>query len=123
MVRNRSGVTVSTAWPAAPRLSTSMPSVRTTPLTCGDQASETSAMRKRSGRHQLPRAQLHRVPVDPLDDFQPAVEMLDQGGAALDPVAVVAIKHAADVANLGAMDVAEIRDVGGVLYCNDGDWV
>src|SRR5262249_52269229 len=37
---------------------------------------------------------------DPVDDFQPSVEVLDQGCAALDPIPVVAIDHSADVADL-----------------------
>ena len=32
--------------------------------------------------------------------------MLDQRGAAFDPVAVVAIQHAAEIADLGVMDMA-----------------
>ena len=42
----------------------------------------------------------------PVYDAQAAVEILDQGGAALDPIAVVAIEHAVDGADLGVMDVA-----------------
>ena len=42
----------------------------------------------------------------PVQDFQAAVEMLDQGRAAFDPIAVVGIKDIADLAHLGVMDVA-----------------
>ncbi len=84
-------------------------SVRTTPFTCGGQASvasrifnSASASSRIGGRdHRVERAQRH-----PMQDLEPAVVMLDQRRAALDPVAVVAVKHAADVADLGMMDVA-----------------
>src|ERR1700730_2841304 len=43
---------------------------------------------------------------DPMDQFEPAVEMLDESGAAFDPIAVIAIQHAVHLANFGVMDVA-----------------
>ena len=53
--------------------------------------------------------------------------MLDEGREALDPVAVVGVQHAVDVAHLRVVDVAadhaEMRDIDGILYANDGDWV
>ena len=42
----------------------------------------------------------------PIDDLQLAVGMLDERGQALDPVAVVGVEHAVDVAHLGVVDVA-----------------
>ena len=47
-----------------------------------------------------------RMLLGPVDDAQAAVEILDQRGAALDPVAVVAVEDAVDGADLGVMDVA-----------------
>src|ERR1700683_2106500 len=44
MVRKRSGVTVCTMWPAARTSPITISKVRTTPLTCGVQASLTSAI-------------------------------------------------------------------------------
>ena len=41
-----------------------------------------------------------------LNHLERPVEMLDERGAALDPVAVVAIENAAEIADLGVMDVA-----------------
>ena len=41
----------------------------------------------------------------PVHDAQPAVEILDQRRATLDPVAVVAVQDAVDVADLGMMNV------------------
>ena len=41
-----------------------------------------------------------------MQDFEPTVAMLDQRRAALDPVAVVAVEHAVDVADLGVVDMA-----------------
>src|SRR5579883_1312869 len=89
--------------------------VRTTPLICGLQASETMAIRKsfslRSYPHRGVIAQhaagaLARVLVGPAQDAQAAVEILDQRGAALDPVAVVAVEDAVDGADLGMVDMA-----------------
>src|SRR6202021_1995730 len=42
----------------------------------------------------------------PGDDLQPSVEMLDKGRTALDPIAIVAIEDAAQVADFGMVDVA-----------------
>lgn len=41
-----------------------------------------------------------------MQDFKPAVEVLDQGGAAFDPVAVVAVEDAVDGAHFGGVDMA-----------------
>src|SRR5271165_1228609 len=69
---------------------------------------------------------------DPIDKLEPAIEMLDERGAALDPIAVIAIKHTVHLANLGVMDVAaddtintttvrlgghRIRERADVLHC------
>ena len=42
----------------------------------------------------------------PIDQAQMAVEILDQRGAAFDPVAVIAVENTVDLADLGAMDVS-----------------
>ena len=63
----------------------------------GDQA----ASRSTSRRLPLPRRDL----VGPVEDFHPAVEMLDQRGAAFDPVAVVVICDAVDLAHFGGVDM------------------
>lgn len=44
-------------------------------------------------------------PLGPADDLQPAVEMLHQGGAAFDPVAIVAIEDIVEPTNLGGVNV------------------
>src|SRR6478736_5395660 len=89
-------------------------SVRTTPLTCGSQASVTRAMRTASGR----RPERERGPLGgaglglaagdllvPVEDLHPPVEVLDQRSAAFDPVAVVVIDDAFEIAHLGGVDV------------------
>src|SRR3989344_3934908 len=102
----------SNSWPSARRRSVTAVSVRTTPLTCGAQASvmiaifmlgcmlSSAVAPTGSGRHRfeiLPHARLglgrlallHDL--GPVQHFHPSVEMLDQSGAAFDPVAVVII--------------------------------
>ena len=49
---------------------------------------------------------------DAVDDFEPAVVVLDQRRQALDPVAVVAVQDALDLADLGVVDVAADDAVG-----------
>ena len=44
-------------------------------------------------------------------------------GRFADAVADAARKHQVDGVVCGHIHFAEIRDIGGVLYCNDGDWV
>src|SRR6516165_4064004 len=43
---------------------------------------------------------------DPVDQLDPSVTVLDEGGTALYPVAVVAIENAAQIAHLGVVDMA-----------------
>ncbi len=40
-----------------------------------------------------------------MDDLQPSVEMLDERGAAFHPIAIVAVQHPADIANLGVVNM------------------
>src|SRR5690242_828935 len=113
MVRNWSGPMNPTSWPS---FSSSWPvvdSVRTTPLICGCQASvmkriltvlsllpscvSACALRSRSGGR--PRFGFSFARDQPGDDFESAALMLDQRGAALDPVAVIAVGDAVDVAH------------------------
>src|SRR5271155_1419771 len=80
-------------------------SVRTTPLTCDSQASETMMIRiNRSidsdARHR------EAAQIRPLQDFEPAVAVFDQRRAALNPVAVVAVENRADLSNFGLVDMA-----------------
>jgi UDP-2,3-diacylglucosamine pyrophosphatase LpxH len=44
-------------------------------------------------------------------------------GSFEDSVAQAARKRGADIVVCGHIHRAEMRDIGGVLYCNDGDWV
>src|SRR5262249_52604787 len=54
----------------------------------------------------LPASQwVERPALDPVDQLQGPVEMLDERSAALDPITVIAIKHAAYFADLGMMDM------------------
>lgn len=53
--------------------------------------------------------------IGPAQDFQAAVGVLDQGRAAFDPVAVVAVEDAVDGPHLGGMDVAADHAVGAPL--------
>ena len=89
--------------PAARSSCDTVSMVRTTPLICGRQASVTMAMRNRV-YSAASCAGVRRGSTDwrracssaQCDDSQPAVEILDQRRAALDPVAVVAVEHAVD---------------------------
>jgi hypothetical protein len=51
----------------------------------------------------------------PLDDLQTAIVILDQPGAAFHPVAVVAVQHAVEVADLGVMDMAADHAIDAAL--------
>src|SRR5262245_27197142 len=42
----------------------------------------------------------------PADDLQMPAHILDERGAAFNPIAIVAIEHAADVLDLGVVDMA-----------------
>src|SRR4051794_21113957 len=113
MVVKRSGPKTSTRWPRPVSTPTTLVMVWTTPLTCGRQASETMAIRKSALLRCQPRRDVgphHRLLarrlLGPAHDAQAAVEVLDQGGAALHPVAVIAVEDAVDGADLGVMDVA-----------------
>jgi hypothetical protein len=44
--------------------------------------------------------------VEPVNQLELAVVMLDERGAALDPVAAIAIENAAEIANFRVMDMA-----------------
>src|SRR5689334_21097306 len=102
-----------TWWPSRSSSAFVRCSVRTTPLTCGAQASVTRAKCKGVAplaRHSEVQLAGHEhgelPPCGPFDDLQPAVAMLDQRGAALHPVAVIAIEDAVDLLDLGLVDVA-----------------
>src|SRR5579871_2095166 len=79
--------------------------VRTTPFTCGSQASETMTIRI---NRSIDSDAQHReaAQIRPLQDLEPAVAMLDQRRAALHPVAVVAVEDRADLPDLGLVDMA-----------------
>src|SRR5262245_53827119 len=83
-------------------------SVRTTPLTCGNQASVTMTIRTR---------RLHNVYTQfrPLEDLESPIIVLDEGGAAFDPVAVVQIVDVFDHAVVGCVDVATNDALGAAL--------
>ena len=57
----------------------------------------------------------------PVEDLHAAVGMLDQGRAALHPVAVVVIGDLAQLADLGAVDMAADDAVGAALMGGVGD--
>src|SRR6185436_2354635 len=128
MLRNWSGEMISTWCPRRSSSAFVRCKVRTTPLTCGAQASVTRARRKRAapltrrGEAEIGR-QHGELPLGrPLDDLEPAVAMLDQRRAALDPVAVVAIEDAVDGLDLGLVDVAahhaiEAAALGFLRHC------
>src|SRR5579872_1238771 len=80
-------------------------SVRTTPLTCGSQASETMTIRI---NRSIDSDAQHReaAQVRPLQDLELAVAMFDQRRAALHPVAVVAVENRADLSDFGLVDMA-----------------
>src|SRR6202007_1259040 len=61
--------------------------------------------------------------LNPGQDLEPAIEMLHQRGTALDPIAVVAIQHAADVAYFGMMNMAADDPVHAAGACFRGDRV
>src|SRR4051812_15837124 len=125
MLRNRSGPITSTVSPSARNISAMVLSVRTTPLTCGAQASVTIS--RRSGASfagasarargwsgtgngqalggRLPLGAEARL-THPVDQLEAAIGMLDEGGAAFHPIAVVHVGDAVDLAHLGVMDVA-----------------
>ena len=52
------------------------------------------------------RALRHQGLATAVDDLQTAVVVLDEGGEAFDPVTIVAVQHAVDLADLGVVDVA-----------------
>src|SRR5271166_3156737 len=128
MVRKRSGEITSTTCPIARNSATTVVSVRTTPFTCGSHASVTissrcdgaggsitshsaswsraSASDSFAQRGSARRKERQAVDRRPVDQFQPPVMMLDQGGTAFHPVAVVQVQHALHLAHLGVMDVA-----------------
>src|SRR6185436_12470989 len=104
--------------------------VRTTPFIWGRQASETMAMRKspllrrhayRGVAAQHTAAAQPGVLLGPAQDAQTTLEILDEGGAALDPVAVVAIENALDGSYLGVMDVAAYHAVDAAAARLAGD--
>ena len=75
-------------------------SVRTTPLTCGGQASVTisdahqrGCQARRGIRERRGQRVARRDLLRPVEDLHPPVEMLDQRGAAFDPVAVIIISR------------------------------
>ena len=87
--------------------------VRTTPFTCGAQASVTIRIRIRprpagraQARFRTRSKRARRDFVGPVEDFHPAVLMLDQSGAAFHPVAVIIIDELAEAARLGGVDMA-----------------
>src|SRR5580700_684342 len=57
---------------------------------------------------------------DPMDQLEPPIEMLDESGAALDPIAVIAIEYAVHLANLGVMDVAADHTIDPTAGCLGG---
>src|ERR1700722_6366394 len=119
----------STVWPSSESSAATVCSVRTTPFTCGRQASETMRMREegptasRRARASLAlrlgcvsgslrqadgarREERKSVAGGPVDQFDPAVLVFDEGGAAFHPVAVVHVHHAVDFAHFGVVDMA-----------------
>src|SRR5262249_28636194 len=55
--------------------------------------------------------------VGPTHDLEPAVEMLDDDAAALDPIAAIHVANAEIVVNGGVMDVAANHPVDRVAAC------
>src|SRR5271165_3706029 len=98
-----SGVIRPTLCPRASSSRTVFFTVVTTPLTCGDQASVTIRIRMNLvllgwwmlGEH-----------VVPVQNRQVAFGRLDERRQALDPVTIIAVQDAADVANLGLVNMA-----------------
>src|SRR6266536_1819104 len=107
---------------------TTVGSVRTTPFTCGSQASVTirimcegaggsissqpinSSRMRASGscalRRSVQREKGQTIGRRPVDQLKPSVVMLDQRGAALHPVAIVEVQDALHLAYLCVVDVA-----------------
>src|SRR5947207_12168484 len=107
-VRRPSGEKSFTTWPRLTNSPETAASVRTTPLTCGNQASVTMAIRTRK----LQEAVTHFWP---FDDLEAAVKMLDEGGAAFDPIAVIEIVDVVDHAVVRGMDMAADDALGAAL--------
>lgn len=102
-VRKPSGERTWTACPQRSSHFTLLARVTTTPLTCGDQASVTRRIRKALAFRRQGAA-LQRFDGLPVDDPQLPALQLDECSEALDPVAVVAVEDAADVAVFGVPD-------------------
>src|ERR1700761_3702189 len=78
-------------------------------------------LRRKRGDRRLGRGWARGDLVGPVEQLHPAVMMLDQRGAALDPVAIVIIGHAGDVAHLGGVDMPahhaiDAADAGGMRH-------
>src|SRR3546814_13814792 len=85
--------------------------VRTTPFTCGNQASLASRIFTGSGSRAR-RLQHRQAPdLGPGQDLQAAVHVLDPRRAAFHPIAVVDVEHAVDHAHLGGVDMAAADSV------------
>src|SRR5262249_58374619 len=66
----------------------------------------------------LPASQwVERPALDPVDQLQGSVEMLDERSAALNPITVIAIKNAAYFADLGVMDMPAHNAVDPTADC------
>ena len=72
----------------------------------GDAQSGYSAAMRTGGRQPRQHGIAPRDLLGPVHDAQATIEVLDQRGAAFDPVAVIAVEDAIDVADLGVVDVA-----------------
>src|SRR4051794_18374221 len=127
MVRNRSGPITSTSWPIASSSPVTVVIVRTTPLTCGFQASVTTMMRdgpasasprsaganagsaevSGSLRHPRLRRRVERQTVQrrPVDQFQTPVLMFNQRGAAFHPVTAVQVLDRIHLTHFGVVNV------------------
>src|SRR5580765_1206414 len=132
---------VRTVWPSLPRSLPRVSKVRTTPFTCGDQASVTIMIFKwaavpgmgpgckrlalrgyRRGFANPGQANaclafcdrsLRRI--GPVKNLHISVGIFDKGSAAFNPVSVIEIEDIADLANLGMMDVAANHPVHAAL--------
>src|SRR3546814_2969782 len=106
MVRNCSGQMTSKTCPCASSSARTRLRVRTTPFTCGNQASLASRIFTGSGSRAR-RLQHRQAPdLGTGQDLQAAVHVLDQRRAAFHPIAVVDVEHAVDHAHLGGVDMA-----------------
>ena len=112
-MRKRSGPNTSTSWPSAcssrdDGLDRAHHAVDLRAPGVGDDGDAQSgySAASRAGAWYGSTELLARDLLGPVHDAQAAVEILDQRGAALHPVAVVAVEDAVDVADLGVMDVA-----------------